>query len=114
MAKIDAFSQLMNEQGASDLHLVTGQQPAIRLRGEIERIKYDLLENDSLKAMLYEIAPEYKIKQFEETGDVYFAYEIPGLARYRANFLCRNGAAPPSSEKFPARFSRPNSSGCPP
>ncbi len=87
MAKIDAFSQLMNEQGASDLHLVTGQQPAIRLRGEIERIKYDLLENDSLKAMLYEIAPEYKIKQFEETGDVDFAYEIPGLARYRANFF---------------------------
>ncbi len=87
MAKIDAFFQLLNEQGASDLHLVTGQQPAMRVRGEIERIKYDILENDSLKAMLYEIAPEYKIKQFEETGDVDFAYEIPGLARYRANFF---------------------------
>ncbi|PKN77244.1 MAG: type IV pili twitching motility protein PilT [Deltaproteobacteria bacterium HGW-Deltaproteobacteria-10] len=87
MAKIDAFFQLLNEQGASDLHLVTGQQPAMRVRGEIERIKYDILENDSLKAMLYEIAPEYKIKQFEETGDIDFAYEIPGLARYRANFF---------------------------
>ncbi len=87
MAKIDAFFQLMNEQGASDLHLVTGQQPALRIRGEIERIKYDRLDNDGLKAMLYEIAPEIKIKQFEETGDVDFAYEIPGLARYRANFF---------------------------
>ncbi|NPU85423.1 MAG: type IV pilus twitching motility protein PilT [Syntrophaceae bacterium] len=87
MAKIDAFFQLMNEQGASDLHLVTGQQPALRIRGEIERIKYDTLDNDGLKAMLYEIAPEIKIKQFEETGDVDFAYEIPGLARYRANFF---------------------------
>jgi twitching motility protein PilT len=87
MAKIDAFFQLMNEQGASDLHLVTGQQPALRIRGEIERIKYDRLDNDGLKAMLYEIAPEHKIKQFEETGDVDFAYEIPGLARYRANFF---------------------------
>lgn len=87
MAKIDAFFQLLNEQGASDLHLVTGQQPAMRIRGEIERIKYDVLDNDGLKAMLYEIAPEYKIKQFEETGDVDFAYEIPGLARYRANFF---------------------------
>jgi twitching motility protein PilT len=37
--------------------------------------------------MLYEITPEHKIKQFEETGDVDFAYEIPGLARYRANFF---------------------------
>ncbi|MBW6485380.1 MAG: type IV pilus twitching motility protein PilT [Syntrophobacterales bacterium] len=87
MAKIDAFFQLMHDEGASDLHLVTGQQPAIRIRGEIERIKYDILTNDGLKAMLYEIAPEHKVKQFEETGDVDFAYEIPGLARYRANFF---------------------------
>ncbi|MDO8784831.1 MAG: type IV pilus twitching motility protein PilT [Syntrophales bacterium] len=87
MAKIDAFFQLMHEQGASDLHLVSGQQPVIRIRGEMERIKFDVLENDSLKAMLYEITPEHKIKQFEETGDIDFAYEIPNLARYRANFF---------------------------
>jgi twitching motility protein PilT len=87
MAKIDAFFQLMHEQGASDLHLVTGQQPALRIRGDIERIKFNVLDNDELKAMLYEIAPEHKVKQFEETGDVDFAYEIPGLARYRANFF---------------------------
>jgi twitching motility protein PilT len=87
MAKIDAFFQLMHEQGASDLHLISGQQPAIRLRGELERVKYNTLDNDELKAMLYEITPEHKVKQFEETGDVDFAYEIPGLARYRANFF---------------------------
>lgn len=87
MAKIDAFFQLMHDQGASDLHLVSGQQPALRLRGDLERIKFDVLTNDGLKAMIYEIAPEHKVKQFEETGDVDFAYEIPGLARYRANFF---------------------------
>jgi len=87
MAKIDAFFQLMHDQGASDLHLVSGQQPVIRIRGEMERVKFDVLENDGLKAILYEITPEHKIKQFEETGDVDFAYEIPGLARYRANFF---------------------------
>jgi twitching motility protein PilT len=87
MAKIDAFFQLMHDQQASDLHLVSGQQPAIRIRGEIERIKYDVLTNDALKVLLYEITPEHKIKQFEETGDVDFAYEIPSLARYRANYF---------------------------
>lgn len=87
MAQIDAFFKLMNEQGASDLHLVTGQQPIIRINGELTRIKYKTLENDPLKEMLYEIAPEEKVKLFEETGDVDFAYEIPGLARYRANFF---------------------------
>ena len=94
MAKIDAFFQLMHDQGASDLHLVTGQQPIIRIRGEIERVRYSVLDNDELKAMIYEIAPEHKVKQFEETGDVDFAYEVPKMARYRANFFMqRNGVA---------------------
>jgi twitching motility protein PilT len=92
MAKIDAFFKLMHEQGASDLHLVSGQPPALRIRGDMERIKYKVLENDELKAMLYEIAPESKIKQFEETGDIDFGYEIPGVARYRSNFFMqKNG-----------------------
>ena len=94
MAKIDAFFKLMHEQKASDLHLVSGQPPALRINGEMERIKYQILENDGLKGMLYEIAPEDKVKVFEETGDVDFGYEIPGLARYRANFFMqKNGVA---------------------
>lgn len=92
MAKIDAFFKLMNDQGASDLHLISGQPPALRIRGEMERIKYKVMDNDELKAMLYEIAPEHKIKDFEETGDVDFGYEIPGIARYRSNFFMqKNG-----------------------
>jgi len=87
MATIDSFFKLMHEQGASDLHLASGQQPIIRIEGEMQRIKYKVLENDELKSMLYEIAPEHKIKLFEETGDVDFAYEVPELARYRANFF---------------------------
>ena len=92
MAQIDAFFKLMNDQGASDLHLMAGQQPVLRILGELERVKYKELDNDGLKAILYEIAPEEKVKVFEETGDIDFAYEIPGLARYRANFFeQRNG-----------------------
>ncbi|MGA2525764.1 MAG: type IV pilus twitching motility protein PilT [Smithellaceae bacterium] len=87
MAKIDAFFQMMHDQGASDLHLVSGQQPAIRIRGEIVRIKYETLTNETLKVLLYEITPEHKIKQFEETGDVDFAYDVPSIARYRANYF---------------------------
>ena len=87
MAKIDAFFNLMFEQNASDLHLSTGNPPILRIRGELQRVDFPPLENDSLKAMLYEIAPEYKIKQFEETGDVDFGYEIPNVSRFRANFF---------------------------
>ncbi len=92
MAKIDAFFNLMLEQKASDLHLSTGNPPILRIHGELQRVDFPPLENDGLKGMLYEIAPEYKLKHFEETGDVDFGYEIPGVSRFRANFFNqRNG-----------------------
>ncbi len=87
MAQIDGFFKLMNDEGASDLHVVAEQQPLLRIRGDIERVKFKKLGNDELRAMLYEICPEEKIKVFEETGDIDFGYEIPGLARYRCNFF---------------------------
>ena len=94
MAKIDAFFKLMADTGASDLHLVSGNPPVLRVRGELERVKFKVLQHQELKAMLFEICPEEKAKEFEETGDIDFAYELPGLARYRANFFMqKNGIA---------------------
>jgi twitching motility protein PilT len=87
MAQIDGFFKLMNDEGASDLHMVSGQQPLLRIRGDMERVKFKKMGNEELRAMLYEICPEEKIKVFEETGDIDFGYEIPGLARYRCNFF---------------------------
>src|SRR2546427_6049540 len=83
MAKIDAFFNLMFEQKASDLHLSSGNNPMLRINGELQRVDHPPLDNDELKKMLYEIAPEYKIKHFEETGDVDFGYEIPNISRFR-------------------------------
>ncbi len=87
MAKIDAFFNLMFEQKASDLHLSSNNNPMLRINGELHRVDHPPLENDELKKMLYEIAPEYKVKVFEETGDVDFGYEIPNISRFRANFF---------------------------
>jgi len=114
MAKIDAFFKLMNEQGASDLHMVSGQPPALRLLGEIERIKYKVLDNDDLKAMLYEIAPEDKVKLFEETCDVDFGYEIPGLARYRANFFMQKYGVAAVFREIPSDILTAEQLGLPP
>ena len=84
----------MFEQKASDLHLSSGNPPILRIDGDLTRVDYPALEDDQLKVMLYEIAPEYKIKTFEETGDVDFGYEITGVSRFRANFFTqKNGIA---------------------
>src|ERR1700720_2924716 len=87
MARIDAFFKLMAEQKASDLHLSTNNSPMLRIHGDLVRVDFPPLKNDDLKAMVYEIAPEGKIKLFEETSDVDFGYEVPEVARYRVNFF---------------------------
>ncbi|MEW6378920.1 MAG: type IV pilus twitching motility protein PilT [bacterium] len=103
MARIDAFFKLMHEQGASDLHMVAGSQPILRIRGDMERVKFDVLDNDNLRSMLYEIAPEEKVKLFEETGDIDFAYEIPGLARYRVNFFMQKNGVGAVFREIPSK-----------
>jgi twitching motility protein PilT len=88
MPKIDTLFQMMVEQGASDLHLISGQPPAIRINGELERVAgKPSLEPDALRELLYEITPLSKKEHFESTGDLDFGYEIAGLARFRANLF---------------------------
>jgi len=103
MAKIDAFFNLMFEQKASDLHMTSGNPPMLRINGELQRVDYPPLENDSLKSMLYEIAPDYKIKQFEETGDVDFGYEIPNISRFRVNFYNEKKGIGAAFRQIPSR-----------
>jgi len=64
MARIDSFFKLMSEQKASDLHLSTNNSPMLRINGDLVRVDFPVLQNDDLKAMVYEIAPEGKIKLF--------------------------------------------------
>jgi twitching motility protein PilT len=103
MAKIDAFFNLMFEQKASDLHLASGNPPMLRINGAMQRIDYPPLENDTLKTMLYEIAPDFKIKQFEETGDVDFGYEIPNISRFRANFFQQKNGVSAVFRQIPSK-----------
>ena len=103
MAKIDAFFNLMFDQKASDLHLSSGNPPILRINGELHRVDYPALESDALKGMLYEITPEYKIKHYEETGDVDFGYEIPGVSRFRANFFNQKNGCSAVFRQIPSK-----------
>ena len=114
MAKIDAFFNLMFEQKASDLHLSSGNSPMLRINGELQRVDFPPLENDGLKTMLYEIAPEYKIKVFEETGDVDFGYEIPNISRFRANFFNQKNGVAAVFRQIPSKILTVEQLGLPP
>jgi len=87
MAKIDTLFTYMIENNASDLHLSTGTKPKIRKHGELEELDQPVLTNDYLRALLFEIATEAQQKIFNDRKDLDFAYEIPDVARFRANYF---------------------------
>lgn len=85
MSRVDAFLELVIKQGGSDLHLVSGNPPRIRLHGEAFTVKYRELTSKETHELLDEImAPGIK-DLFEKEGGADFAYEIENLARFRVN-----------------------------
>ncbi len=93
--EIDALLTLLVQKGGSDLHLRVGEPPVIRLHGEMMRIEGKRpIEDEMLRAMLFAIMPEKNKMEFAETNDSDYAYEIEGVARYRANAMMeRKGMA---------------------
>lgn len=87
MAKIDALFKMMKEQGASDLHLSSGNPPIFRQHGEMVRLQFKPLSHDELIPILYEILNDEQRAQFEATNDLDFAYAVPDLARFRGNIM---------------------------
>jgi twitching motility protein PilT len=83
---IDELLERMVEANASDLHVTTGTPPAVRLRGEMERLEgYDALTPEETQQLLYRILSSEQQKHFELNRQLDFSYSIPGLARFRVN-----------------------------
>ena len=87
MAKIDELFREVMEKGASDLHMVVGFPPMLRISGELVHTDRPVLTPESNKEILFEILKSEQQEVFEKNLDFDMAYEIKGLARFRCNFL---------------------------
>ncbi len=87
MSRIDTFLELVVNQKGSDLHLASGNPPRIRLYGTLYPVKYRDLSTEETTDLLTAIMPPHIRTPFEsgECDSVDFAYEAPGLARFRVN-----------------------------
>jgi len=91
---IDRLFRLMVEAKASDLHISTGMPPMVRKDGHIQPLTEGAaaLTHDDIVALMEPITPEPNRAEFAKQNDTDFAYEVKGLARFRANmFMDRKG-----------------------
>ncbi len=90
---IDELLEEMMSKQASDLHLTSGASPVLRVHGEMHFLRErPTLTSDAIMALVTPLFPEKARIDFDEKHDADFAYEVPGLARFRVNvFVDRNG-----------------------
>ncbi len=70
---------------ASDLHLSADMPPIIRVDGHIRKIDVPALTNKDVHGLIYDIMNDHQRKVYEEELETDFAFEVPGLARFRVN-----------------------------
>jgi len=92
--RIDRFLRLMNDRGASDFHLAVGRPPMLRVSGAIEQVRYRIVSENDFVQMVQPVTPDDRWREFTDSGDTDYAYEVPGLARFRVNlFRQQRGSA---------------------
>ncbi|MGH7636840.1 MAG: PilT/PilU family type 4a pilus ATPase, partial [Gemmatimonadaceae bacterium] len=82
---LDSLLKRMVEKGASDLHLRVTEPPILRHHGEMARQDGPPLTDEQLFSMVRSIMPERNRREYQETNDTDYAYELTGVARFRAN-----------------------------
>ncbi len=87
MARIDEFLLEVLEKKGSDLHFLAGDPPRIRLHGDLQQLRPDVLTKEFVQEALYEIMPKAAVTRFEDKDGADFAYTMGEYGRFRVNVM---------------------------
>ncbi|MHC9541315.1 MAG: type IV pilus twitching motility protein PilT [Vulcanimicrobiota bacterium] len=74
------------EARASDIHLVIGRHPMVRLTGTLVPLKeFPILEPDMTQGMIYGVLTSEQIGAFERDLELDCSFQIPDISRFRTN-----------------------------
>ncbi len=91
---ITEFLKFTLDNKASDLHLSGGNNPKVRIDGELRQVKPDILQGDDIRGMLYQVMNEDQRAEYERDFEIDFAIAFGPEARFRVNaFTNRQGSA---------------------
>jgi twitching motility protein PilT len=101
--RIDRFLSVLPKRNGSDLHLAVGSPPVMRIDGDLERVRYRTLTEGDFYNLVGPITPPRIWSQYGETGDVDFAYQMGGEARFRVNLFRQERGSAAVFRLIPAR-----------
>lgn len=87
MAEINKYLQMLVERNGSDLHVMAGLPPRMRVFGELDIFEKEPLPAARIEELLREIMPPKAVEEFNRHESADFAYNIEGVARFRVNVM---------------------------
>lgn len=92
-------------EGASDLHLVVGRHPTIRVAGDlIPLVKKPLLEPEDTLGLAKELMDAASLKLFQDTKEMDFSFSFGKEARFRGNAFFQKGTIAVALRLIPKRI----------
>ncbi len=105
MAYIDQFLEIVVQQGASDLHIGEGQPPKIRVHGDIMPIRDEPVSHEEVIRMLSEVCGPQNWENFQQHGDLDFAYAMDEQSRFRSNYFKESNGYAAAFRLIPTKIS---------
>ncbi len=91
MIQIDRVLETCIKQGASDIHLVTGRPPVLRLHGSLRSLETKVLGPDDTQALMKSITPDRNQQELQEQGTTDFGFAFGDKGRFRVSVFRQRG-----------------------
>src|SRR6202047_4248588 len=101
--RLDRWLAMLIGRGASDLLLVAGAPPCMRVNGEVRKIEPGILDGPEIEAAVLPALPRHALLHYRESFITDASYRIEGLGRFRINLHREQGRAAAAIRVLPSR-----------
>jgi twitching motility protein PilU len=113
MSAMKRLLQLMAEKKASDIFMSTGAPINIKINGIAVPVNQQLMDGNSIQALLYEVLTDKQKKEYEETLELNTGYSMTGIGNYRISAFRQKGSQAVVVRYIPGEVPKINSLGVP-
>lgn len=99
--KLDDLLITIVEKGASDLHLVVGSPPMMRMHGSLVQMVEEKASPEDTQQLLTAILTQDQINSLNTDREIDFAYAMVGVARFRVNACFERGSVSATFRNIP-------------